>query len=136
MMNLVALSDADVEAVHSLFRQFHEGYTPFFQVHTKNVAKSAIDYLHGQLFTQQQMNMIKFCREVPESESQAMQHFIADSPWTDVKLIGHLREDVCQLLGDPIDGALILDESGIPKQGKMSVGVARQYCGRLGKSLP
>ena len=82
------------------------------------------------------MNMIKFCREVPESEYQAMQHFIADSPWTDVKLIGHLREDVCQLLGDPIDGALILDESGIPKQGKMSVGVARQYCGRLGKSLP
>jgi SRSO17 transposase len=44
-----------------------------------------------------------------------------------------LQQDVCHLLGDPVDGALILDESGIQEQGNMSVGVARQYCGALGK---
>ena len=110
-------------------------YTPtsFFHTQTNSAAKPAKDYLQGQLFTKQQMNLTQYCREVPDSEYEAMQHFIADSPWADAKLVGQLRADVCQLLGDSHDGALILDESGIPKQGKMSVGVARQYCGRLGK---
>lgn len=133
MMNLVALSDEDFDEVEVRFTQFHGDYTPFFQNHTKSVAKPAKDYLHGQLFTQQQMNMVQYCREVPDSEYEAMQHFISSSPWEDRELLKQLQSDVYHLLGDPSDGALILDESGIPKQGKMSVGVARQYCGRLGK---
>ena len=132
-MDLVALSEEDLGAVHCRFSQFHQGYTPFFQIHTKSVAKSAKDYLQGQLFTNQSMNMIQFCREVPDSEYEAMQHFISSSPWADSKPLAQLQNDVCHLIGDPTDGALILDESGIPKQGQMSVGVARQYCGRLGK---
>ena len=132
-MDLVALSDEDFDEVEDRFTQFHKEYTPFFQNHTKSVAKPAKDYLHGQLFTKQQMNMIQYCREVPDSEYEAMQHFISSSPWKDRELLSQLQNDVCHLLGDPTDGALILDESGIPKQGQMSVGVARQYCGRLGK---
>lgn len=132
-MDLVALSDTDFDEVEVRFTQFHYNYTPFFQNRTKSVAPPAKDYLHGQLFTQQQMNMVQYCREVPDSEYEAMQHFISSSPWEDRQLLKQLQKDVYQLLGDPIDGALILDESGIPKQGKMSVGVARQYCGRLGK---
>jgi len=62
-----------------------------------------------------------------------MQYFISESPWQEEALLSQLRQDVWQGLGDPIEGALLLDESGIPKQGKMSVGVQRQYCGRLGK---
>ncbi len=53
-----------------------------------------------------------------------MQHFISDSPWDDDTCIKKLQGG---LLGDKDDGALILDESGIPKQGKMSVGVARSF---------
>lgn len=132
-MTLIALSDEDVDAVYENFLQFHQAYTSFFATQTTSAAKPARDYLQGQLFTKQRMNLTQYCREVPESEYEAMQHFIADSPWPDAKLIGHLQEDVCHLLGDSHDGALILDESGIPKQGKMSVGVSRQYCGRLGK---
>jgi SRSO17 transposase len=132
-MNLVFLSDEDFNTVETLFTEFHAGYAVFFQNRTKSVAKSAKDYLHGQLFTQQQMNLTQYCREVPESEYEAMQHFISDSPWDDTALIKQVQNDVCHLLGDPNDGALILDESGIVKQGNMSVGVSRQYCGRLGK---
>jgi SRSO17 transposase len=132
-MNLMTLTDKDVDSVYKSFLQFHEAYTSFFQTQTNSAAKPARDYLQGQLLTQQEMNLSQYCHEVPESEYEAMQHFIADSPWDDAKLIGQLREDVCHLLGDSHDGALILDESGIPKQGKMSVGVGRQYCGRLGK---
>ena len=111
------------------------------------MSKSAKDYVHGQLFTKQVQNLTQYCREVPDSDYEAMQHFISDSPWDDEQIIKQLQGDVCNLLGDANDGALILDESGIPKQGKMSVGsaegvrsfrriaprVERQYCGRLGK---
>jgi len=133
MMNLVSLSDEDFNKIEVLFTQFHEQYASFFQNRTKSVAKSAHNYLHGQLFTQQPMNLIQYCREVPESDYEAMQHFISDSPWDDEKLITQLQQDVYHLIGDENDGALILDESGIPKQGHLSVGVSRQYCGRLGK---
>jgi len=132
-MNLVSLSADDINEVLTLFTEFHESYVPFFQNRTKNVSQSAKDYLHGQLFTKQLQNLTQYCREVPESDYEAMQHFISDSPWEDDEIIKQLQSDVCDLLGDANDGALILDESGIPKQGKMSVGVARQYCGRLGK---
>jgi len=133
-MDLVALSDADFDEVEVRFTQFHYHYTPFFQNRTKSVAKPAKDYLHGQLFLKQQMNMVQYCREVPLSEYEAMQHFISSSPWEDRELLKQLQHDVYHLLvEEPSDGALILDESGIEKQGKMSVGVERQYCGRLGK---
>jgi SRSO17 transposase len=132
-MTLVCLSDANLVEIDTLFTQFHQGYASFFQTQTHSVAKPAMDYLHGQLFTKQRQNMTQYCREVPESEYEGMQHFISHSPWDVEGLKQQLKTDVCHLLGDPNDGALIVDESGIPKQGKMSVGVQRQYCGRLGK---
>lgn len=58
---------------------------------------------------------------------------MSESPWQEEAWLGQIRQDVSKGLGDPIEGALILDESGIPKQGTMSVGVQRQDCGRLGK---
>jgi hypothetical protein len=75
-MNLITLSDEDFNEIESLFSQFHQDYTTFFQNRTKSVAKSAKDYLHGQLKTSQFQNMTQYCREVPESEYSAMQHFI------------------------------------------------------------
>lgn len=132
-MNLVSLSESDLAEVETLFAQFHQNYACFFQTQTRSVVKPAVDYLQGQLFTKQHQNLTQYCREVPDSDYEAMQHFISDSPWNSEGLLKQLRKDVCQLLGDPTDGALILDESGIPKQGEMSVGVQRQYCGRLGK---
>jgi SRSO17 transposase len=129
----MSLSDEDFNEVEALFTDFHAGYAAFFHNRTRSVAKPAKDYLHGQLFTQQEQNLKQYCREVPESEYEAIHHFISVSPWDDAQLMKQLQQDVCHLLGDTVDGALILDESGIAKQGNMSVGVSRQYCGRLGK---
>ena len=132
-MNLVCLSEDDLNEVYTLFDDFHQSYASFFQNHTKSVAQSAGAYLQGQLFLKQEMNITQLVREVPDSDYEATQHFISDSPWDDKKIITKLKKDVLTLLGNPADGALIIDESGIQKQGKMSVGVERQYCGRLGK---
>jgi len=132
-MTLVKFSEDDLAQAHAAFTQFHSRYLPFFRTSTRSVSESAQRYLQGQLITVPRNNIFQYCREVPDSEYQAMQYFISESPWQEEALLGQLRGDVCQCLGDPIEGALLLDESGLPKQGKMSVGVQRQYCGRLGK---
>jgi SRSO17 transposase len=67
-----------------------------------------------------------------DQDRQAMQKFMGQSPWNDRPLIGELVRQVGAELGEP-DGVLVFDPSAFPKQGKESVGVARQWCGRLGK---
>jgi SRSO17 transposase len=59
---------------------------------------------------------------------QAFQHFITDAPWTAARVWQQLR----MVIPDRT-GVLILDGTSFPKQGTHSVGVARQYCGTLGK---
>jgi SRSO17 transposase len=58
---------------------------------------------------------------------------ISKSRWRDDLILTKLQKDVTKLIGDKINGSIHIDESGFPKQGTDSVGVARQYCGRLGK---
>jgi len=67
-----------------------------------------------------------------DQERHAMQKFMAQSPWDDRPLIGELARQIGEALGEP-DGVLVFDPSAFKKQGKHSVGVARQWCGRLGK---
>jgi SRSO17 transposase len=63
---------------------------------------------------------------------RAMQAFISESPWQCQPVLHTHQQLVAQTLGED-DGVLLIDESGMPKQGEQSVGVARQYCGVLGK---
>ena len=60
------------------------------------------------------------------------QRFIGWAPWDDVPLRQELTRQVAEHLGHA-DGVLVFDPSGFPKSGTASVGVARQWCGRLGK---
>jgi SRSO17 transposase len=59
---------------------------------------------------------------------QGLQHFITHSPWKAGRVWDRLRALVPERRG-----ILALDDTGLPKQGKQSVGVKRQYCGALGK---
>src|SRR5918992_562139 len=54
------------------------------------------------------------------------------SPWPVEPLEAVLAAKADELVGGP-DAALVVDDTALPKQGRHSVGVARQYCGRLGK---
>lgn len=70
---------------------------------------------------------------VPGSDEQALHHFIANSPWDHRAVLDRVARDANALLGGTDDSFLLIDETGFPKKGRDSVGVARQWCGRLGK---
>src|SRR5918997_6761556 len=59
-------------------------------------------------------------------------HFVASPAWDDAPLRRLLAERADALVGGP-DAALVIDDTALPKKGKHSVGVARQYRGALGK---
>jgi SRSO17 transposase len=66
---------------------------------------------------------------------QSLHHLVADAPWNDEEMLAEVRQYVLPTMQrhGPVV-AWIVDDTGFPKQGKHSVGVARQYCGELGKS--
>jgi SRSO17 transposase len=68
------------------------------------------------------------------SRHQSMHHFIADAPWDAAAVLRVAREWVLapMVRHGPV-AAWIVDDTGFPKKGQHSVGVARQYCGVLGK---
>ena len=68
------------------------------------------------------------------STHQSMHHLVADAPWSDAALMSAVAERVLPKLivpGEPV--WWIVDDTGFPKKGKHSVGVAHQYCGQSGK---
>jgi SRSO17 transposase len=67
-----------------------------------------------------------------DRERQGIQKFIGQAPWDHKPLISELARQVGQRLGQPA-GVLVFDPSAFVKQGRKSVGVQRQWCGRLGK---
>jgi SRSO17 transposase len=65
---------------------------------------------------------------------QSLHHLVADAPWNDDEMLAKVRQEVLPAMRKhgPVV-AWIVDDTGFPKQGRHSVGVARQYCGQVGK---
>ena len=61
-----------------------------------------------------------------------LQHFVGQSQWKTEPVVSHHQEQVGKMLGEA-DGVVLVDESGVVKQGDASVGVGPQYCGAVGK---
>lgn len=70
---------------------------------------------------------------VPGVKSRNLQQFLTHSKWNARDVIGDVACEVDKLLGSSRDTGLLIDESAFAKQGTASVGVARQWLGRLGK---
>ena len=61
-----------------------------------------------------------------------LQHFVGAGKWSDAEIRGEMQRHIVHEIGDA-EGVIIIDGSSVPKKGEESVGVARQWCGRLGK---
>lgn len=89
------------------------------------------EYVSG-LFSDVKRKNAETIAYLHDQDRQAMQKFIGQSPWDDRPMIRELVRQIGEKVGEP-DGVLVFDPSAFRKQGKESVGVARQWCGRFGK---
>ncbi len=95
----------------------------------KGRPEAARRYVKGLVSDAKRKNMqCMWSRISDRGDYQALQHFITHSTWSSQRVWGALRRK----LPDQ-EGVLIVDDTGIPKRGTQSVGVARQYSGTLGK---
>ena len=96
------------------------------------------DYLRGLLMPGHRKSMEPMAARLsPRSTSakhQVLQHFVSDSSWKERRLLDAAVDwALPTLLSRGGMSAWIVDDTGMAKQGDHSVGVARQYCGNLGK---
>jgi SRSO17 transposase len=88
-------------------------------------------YVQGLLGDTQRKTVERMALELGQNVRD-MQHFVGQSPWQKEPAVVIHQGLVAQSLGEA-DGVMLIDESGVVKQGQNSVGVAAQYCGAVGK---
>ena len=115
------------------FVTFVDTYSEHFQSYRHDVSDKARQYACGLMQAGPRKNMDRMAEVVPDSTSRNLQQFLAHSKWDHREVINHVARDANALLGDRKNACLLLDESGFAKQGQSSVGVSRQWLGRLGK---
>src|SRR3990170_430133 len=88
-------------------------------------------YLRGLLLEARRKSCQPMAERLPDGDEQCLQQFLNQSPWE----WEPVREAIAKKMGAALGegGCWIVDDTGFPKQGKHSVGVARQYSGTLGK---
>jgi SRSO17 transposase len=95
-------------------------------------AETLRQYLTGLLSEHPNKNCDTLAEVVPETTEQQFQHLLTDMVW-DETVLNHQRIVRMQTIPSEGDGVLIFDDTGFEKQGRHSVGVARQYTGTAGK---
>jgi SRSO17 transposase len=109
--------------------QFIQRYLPFF--YRDEQRQHAQIILQGKLTGLQRKTTEPIAIDA-DLKRRPLQHFVGAGAWDDDAVLAELRRHVRDDLGDA-EGVLVLDGSAFPKKGTESCGVARQWCGRLGK---
>ncbi len=106
---------------------------PFLEVMGRKTRRRwAPLYLHGLLGPDGRKSLQPLAMRLGLGGHDQLQHFIASPAWNDAPLQRVLAGKADALVGGP-GAVLVIDDTALPKKGEHSVGVARQYCGALGK---
>ena len=105
---------------------------PFAPLFRRSTSRASVErYLTGLLTDLPRKNCDTMAAAVAGTSTERLQHLLTDAAW-DPQALDQQR--VTTLVAQsPPQGLLVLDDTGLPKQGRGSVGVARQYSGTLGK---
>jgi len=121
----------EFERVADSFATFHREFAPLFG-RTEARARSE-QYLRGLLVQQtDRRNAENLAEAIAGATPRALQRFLTEATWSDQAVTSRLQAYVGRRLGGALQ-VYIVDDTGFAKQGRKSVGVARQYSGTLGK---
>ncbi len=116
--------------VYQDFQDFHAYFAGLFG--RRETRERSGHYLQALLVQSGERRNAENLSETVPASARVMQRFLTESPWDDDAVAERLQEYLGPRLSHP-EGIWVLDGSDFPKQGRKSAGVARQYCGRLGK---
>lgn len=124
------IAPRDVAGLDGELKNYHQMFADCFM--RREQRRWALKYSQGQMLDLPRKSIEPMAVALAGGNIQAMQQFISQGAWSDDEVLTIHRREVDQTLGRR-DGVLIFDGCEYPKQGDDSVGVARQYCGPLGK---
>ena len=129
---LIAEAQVDDEAFRGVVERLERFVEPFAVcLARREQVQHAMDFVAGLVSDVDRKNTESIAYR-HDQERKELQHFIGQSNWDHQPLILELAGQVGRELGCS-DAVLVFDPSGFPKKGTESVGVQRQWCGRLGK---
>jgi SRSO17 transposase len=116
------------EARAALVEFAEQMYAPLVRCDQRAKAEQ---YVRGLLLEGRRKSIQPMAARLPDGDEEGLQQFIADSPWDDVPV----RRRLARRMTAEIDPeGWVIDDTALPKDGRFSPGVARQYCGALGKT--
>lgn len=126
----LSIDSRDVQDFMEELKGFHEAFRDCFP--RKEPRENFFQYMVGQFSTLERKSIEPMALNVEDGNVRSMQRFISDMVWDDEKILEKYHSMVTEDMGDPA-GVLIFDETGFIKKGDDSIGVAKQYCGAIGK---
>lgn len=129
---LLADAEVDPRISNCVLPRLERFLDPFVaSLQRSEQAEHARHYVAGLLSNLEYKN-VESIAYLHDQQREPLQQFIGQSPWDHEPWLTELARQVGQHLGSA-DGVLVFDPSAFPKKGQASVGVQRQWCGRLGK---
>ena len=119
----------DLAAARTALIEFaEEMYAPLARCDQRAKAEQ---YVRGLLLEGRRKSIQPMAARLPDGDEQGLQQFITDSPWDDTPVRRRLALRMTSVVEPE---GWVIDDTGLPKDGRWSPGVAHQYCGALGKT--